>query len=568
LVSKAIVQAVQQQNPPGRFLEIKTKDVNGLWKQIPYKRAVDKTSQALREKEAGVNDQDSLAPLTNMPIGLTGRPKGEEKQGEAAAKQERANDMNEITKMTLAQAGLEANNGPDYKGPVAAAATVPMPVTAASRKRKAAPPEFIKPSWWSKGSPSEKKSKQQEEDQVPLTEPLQIRQTSMFHFLSEATGIFGRNPSVTPSIPSHNQMGSSSGFAMGGCVGNNDPNQNQVNQGMNMGQAAATARAYDEELRNGRSSAIYEERLQHQNRNMSSSGNNMQSAAAAVTSMDRSQNRTSSSIDSDIRAEQLMRGRISGFQSRGEGSFNIDTNMRGSFSQQHQQSQRQSSSMGENSDMFDNSIAEFQPVPLPHVNGGYNNHNNNMGQQGNIYGNYSPTMQNNMGCGGIYHPQPAGGVNNSQQSIPPYAAAPPREQGAAVPPPVNRLTTQVSDWLNSFWPLGKDGLLEEPKEETPPPPVFEPGISSTLMGLVRTPSRLLTSLKSGVTSMIFAEINSDNNNSNHSSQSYGQSVVPPPPSNNMAPHMLGNASSQRRDSLLDDYEETPLEKSLRSVSSR
>ena len=220
--------------------------------------------------------------------------------------------------------------------------------------------------------------------------------------------------------------------------------------------------------------------------------------------------------------------------------------------------------------MFDNSIGGFQPVPLPHMNGGYNN-SNSMGQQGNVYEDYNPTMQNNMGRGGIYHPQPSGRMNHSQQIIPPYAAAPPREQEAAVPPPMNRLTTQVSDWLNSFWPLGKDGHPEEPKEETPPPPVLEPGISSTLMGLVRTPSRLLTSLKSGVTSMIFADMNSNNsdiNNSNHSSEAYEQSLVPPPPSNNMAPHMLGDASSQRRDSLLDDYEETPLEKKLRSVSSR
>jgi hypothetical protein len=548
LVSKAIVQAVQQQNPQGRFLEI-TKQDNGLWKQIPYKRAVDKTSQALREKEMGKDDQDSLAALTtNMPIGLKGRPKGDIRQGEAAAEQERTNDMNEITKMTLAQAGLEANNGPDYKGPVVSVADAPQAVaaaTATSRKRKSAPAEFIKPSWWSKGSPAtkkttkqpttKKKTKQEEEEEVPLTEPLQIRQTSMFRFLSEATGIFGRSPSVTPSAQINNDMQSSSGFAFGRHPGNNDPNQNQNrnNQGMNMGQSAAVARVYDEEMRKGRSSACYEELLQDQ------------------------------------------------VQSRRDSHNNIDTNtnMRGSFSQQHQQSQQQqqqSSSMGENSVMSDNRIAEFQPFPVPHVNGGYNNNNNNnMGQQGNMYGNYNPTMQNNMGAGGIYHPQPSGDMNNSQQIIPPYAAAaPPREQEAAVPPPMNRLTTQVSDWLNSFWPLGKDGLPEEPKEETPPPPpVLEPGMSSTFMDLVRTPSRLLTSLKSGVTSMLFAEMNSNNddndiNNSNHSSQDLGQSVVPPPPSNNMAPHMLGNATAQRRDSLLEDYEETPLEKSLRSVSSR
>ena len=47
LVAKAIVQAVQEQN--GRFLERNIQ--TGMWYTIPYKRAVDKTSQGLREKD-------------------------------------------------------------------------------------------------------------------------------------------------------------------------------------------------------------------------------------------------------------------------------------------------------------------------------------------------------------------------------------------------------------------------------------------------------------------------------------------------------------------------------------
>jgi hypothetical protein len=47
LVAKAIVQAVQQQTPPGRFLELADKKTQ-TWRQITYKRSVDKTSQALR----------------------------------------------------------------------------------------------------------------------------------------------------------------------------------------------------------------------------------------------------------------------------------------------------------------------------------------------------------------------------------------------------------------------------------------------------------------------------------------------------------------------------------------
>jgi len=52
LVSKAIVQAVQQQG--GRFLERSRKD--GFWYVVPYKRAVDKTSQGLRERDRDDDD--------------------------------------------------------------------------------------------------------------------------------------------------------------------------------------------------------------------------------------------------------------------------------------------------------------------------------------------------------------------------------------------------------------------------------------------------------------------------------------------------------------------------------
>ena len=66
LVSKAIVHHVQSQNPPGRFLECHKK--TGLWFPVAYKRAVDKTSQALRERDReneGV--ADSAVLLKKLP---------------------------------------------------------------------------------------------------------------------------------------------------------------------------------------------------------------------------------------------------------------------------------------------------------------------------------------------------------------------------------------------------------------------------------------------------------------------------------------------------------------------
>ena len=50
-VARVIVRAIRNGDPPGRFLK---KDKNtGLWYDIGDKKAAEKTSQALREKQAG-----------------------------------------------------------------------------------------------------------------------------------------------------------------------------------------------------------------------------------------------------------------------------------------------------------------------------------------------------------------------------------------------------------------------------------------------------------------------------------------------------------------------------------
>jgi hypothetical protein len=59
LVAKAIVRAVRSQEPNGRFLELHDKKSN-IWKEIDYKKAVDKSSQALRERWEESDDDDIL----------------------------------------------------------------------------------------------------------------------------------------------------------------------------------------------------------------------------------------------------------------------------------------------------------------------------------------------------------------------------------------------------------------------------------------------------------------------------------------------------------------------------
>ena len=73
LVAKAIVQAVEQQN--GRFLERNKKTLH--WYTISYKRAVDKTSQGLREKDRDLDFVDDAKKEAykkrEFASGLTGK---------------------------------------------------------------------------------------------------------------------------------------------------------------------------------------------------------------------------------------------------------------------------------------------------------------------------------------------------------------------------------------------------------------------------------------------------------------------------------------------------------------
>lgn len=54
-ISRSIVEAVRQLDPPGRFLE--QDPSTGLWADIGHKKAVEKTSQALRDGAASLRKQ-------------------------------------------------------------------------------------------------------------------------------------------------------------------------------------------------------------------------------------------------------------------------------------------------------------------------------------------------------------------------------------------------------------------------------------------------------------------------------------------------------------------------------
>lgn len=163
---------------------------------------------------------------------------------------------------------------------------------------------------------------------------------------------------------------------------------------------------------------------------------------------------------------------------------------------------------------------------------------------------------------------PTSGLVSTHPSHPQSAPAhvPLPDTDDVVPPPTNRLTANVSDWLASFWPLGKepDDRSKEPPPPPPPNSGLERSISSTIMTLARSPSQFLTSLKSGVTSMVFGSgAGGDPFAPIPITQPTSQPLPPPPIMN----HPSAGSQTIRRDSLLDDYEESPMETRLRTITS-
>eukprot|EP00934_Nitzschia_sp_Nitz4_P006317 Nitzschia sp. Nitz4//scaffold191_size41780//36734//38362//NITZ4_007477-RA/size41780-processed-gene-0.39-mRNA-1//1//CDS//3329540211//6307//frame0 len=450
LVAKAIVQAVQQQEPPGRFLEVADKDA-GTWRQINYKRSVDKTSQALREKEQQPQQPQSspVDPLESEVAQLA---------AQAAAKKgkKQSTDLSDLAQATLRQAGLEANNG---------GSSNQQQSNDQQGKRKASGMgDYPMSAFWDQGGqggPSadsnefgarQKRSRTDPDEAAPLP-TLQTRQSSTFFRFLSSSGIFGssnKNEQGNNYVDPMRQQ-SSGFFSYGG--GNNDMRQPN--------------------LRPNPSDLISMEASHFEGGNISMGGGN----------------------------------------------------------------QRQS-------------LNNFDPLPVNSVS---------QGGGGIMQGQFTPEASRmNNGMQEQYYP-------NMAMTQGPRDSMAGQQMGDAVPPPSNRLTSQVSDWLGSFWPLGRDGQArpnpqDQENFQPPPPPEgnLERRASSSIFNLARSPSQFLTSLRSGVSSM------------------FGGDDLTPVPVNQMngrvpeatpAAPIIGTATTSKPDSLLDDYEETPLETRLRSVTS-
>lgn len=477
LVAKAVVKAVQGQDPPGRYLEVHKP--TGAWKEIPYKRALDKTSQALREKDPN--------PETEFDQGAR----------EAAASAATDSSLQVLTEATLQQAGL-STSGPQTS------TLKPVPKKKTYKKRKESM-QFQKPSWWSRGTPiatgarpaakpsfsglqpAAKRSKTEaQEDDVPLpVNGLQARESSFFNFLSN-TGIFGagspakaQRATGVPGLSNNTNM-NMNGFENANITGlgqgtiGNIPNNNAILH------------------------------FQQQQQYFQGDVNNVR-------------------VDN--------------------GQFGMQPNLQAR-----------------------NSLADvFEPLPLNEAEtSGQGNLNNNMTMDQMLVRQQMQMLQQHQSSNG-YPPQ--GTTDGFVPASAPANASGVNDIQVVAAPPKSGLTGQVSDWLTSFFPPPGD----ESEAQTLPPPQqnLQRGISSALFNLARSPSQFLTNLKSGVTSMFM-----DNSPGKPAAMAQMCApTVPQPAGLTNHNHSIGSQSfgiptnAMRRDSLLDDTEDTPLETQLRNVRS-
>jgi hypothetical protein len=546
LVAKAIVQAIHAQDPPGRFLE----KVGNKWRETPYKKAVEKTSQALRERETDEERQmakrQSIQKLTTYGLKTAESIKGAGSSDPEGLKQ--------LSEVALKAAGLESSmttksstSSKSRRRPSAS------PVSAAevsasnkdqntkkkannaggtTKKRKVG--DFVKPAWWSRGTPMEtpqglpvsplannskrppppplaagntgshKRMKTnndrekfdfvtEEDSDEPLPLPmasLETRQSSMFRFL-DMSGIFGSGRSDAAREMTMSQIPS--------------PQQQQQEEEEEEEQQVCSSLGSM-----GRRTSAYIQ----QTGMFSFSRNTQPSPTAAATTV------------SPYPIDHF--GNIGSFMGRSE--------------------IRQQDVGTDNSNSMNGiDLGAFEPLSI---------HEAIVQHQ----------TQNGMKTMGLL---PSEEQNDRQ------------EVEAVVPPPSKGLTSQLSDWVTSFNTSASkqsnddnniDNDTDDTMPEVPPPPggteSLSRGVSSSIFGLVESPSMFLTTLKAGVSSIFGNPFGTSSSAASPPGlpPSSDAAAVPPPPGNPY--NILGEAPKQtKRDSLLDDVEETPMETKLRNAMS-
>lgn len=501
LVAKAIVQAIQQQEPPGRFIKLTKGDGNTsehIWKPITYSQAVNKTSQALREKETASfkrsTNKNSALDIAKETTEIMNY--GDEKQRDEG-----------FTNLTDVAIGL------------ATEAQIPSSTLSSSlgrtktshggeqKKRKAQLIVRQSP-WGNMGSPPTDNS----------TSTASAAATSLGSF---DNNYFDKKAIVTPSITPYSQRGHI-----------NDSNKRV------------------------RLASIDPLPLP------------TQPLEARQSTLDRFLNSTGlfgrenpNFADSNVHANVIDNNSTSSeaafppnYQRGSSGLFSFSRSV-----PQQQQQQQQSSIFPPRGIMGRMTIEQLQTKQYCDPSRGI-------------------TAASAVALNRSHEKE-------EMQEIPTANLL--DDDSIAVPPPMKGLTSQVSEWLTSFFPTDSSPTADgSPRKKSPPifnnnvdaaipsPPGRIPtsmkgepslmrNISSTIIGLTESPSMFLTSLKSGMSSMFLPQFQNTQPSALSSSQQ--QEVY-------HRDHFGGNMwnsdsgqASKKRASLLDDIEDTPMEKQLRNA---
>ena len=421
LVSKAIVQAVEQQG--GRFLERNRK--NGYWYTVSYKRAVDKTSQGLRERDrdddnnsgggstgggAGGGGTNSNQKDLNfqVPESFSGRRTGKD-----------GPNLSDLAEVAIAHANRSGGVAPGSRAPSFSAPTTTNGMATAmnlnqkrsngmigafndgsnnvdnmnlmsqnKRARMDGNPVMTNMNLGNFGSSGMGEALTGEDD-MPLPPTLEPRQSSMFRLLSQTHLL----PSQTSTL---------------GNIGMGNNGGGQQSMGMMPGQLP---------LQQNTSSKSYPTKL-----------NNLQ--------VEKNQ-------PQQLRQQQFQptQNQQQQFQQQMQGLFGNTVNT--ASAPQPNDIMQASSSIYMPYDVYGNNMSGNQSQQ-------FNTNNNMLLQQ-----QQQPQLQGSSSLGVSFgrNAQPQGNLNagNTNGSGSNSAGT-----ESAPPPPLARLTSQVSDWLTSFWPLSSN----------------------------------------------------------------------------------------------------------------
>jgi len=645
LVAKAIVQAVQQQDPPGRFLE-KTDFGMKLWREIDYKRCVHKTSQALREKD---RCDDYSVPASKEAVAA-----GENALGELDAKlkelaeqtsQKNSNkrkreevDLSDLANATLRRAGFRA-----HSTALRRTSTAGNDDEAAKRNF-----QFMKPAWMGQAVPGmptsyrefmeqngtgnqsvppNKLMRTDGDESIPLPpDSMPNRQASMFNFLS-GSSLFSRSNTAQLSSNGNqdrqqgqvngDSMRASSWFSMAGgnrgsWLGSSPPEfQNMPNPSLLLALQASTfgdgmnqQHMLGQGGMNGlRSDSMANESMNNNTTIRRSSNQSQQMMMGPTDAISGDRVLRNASLGGPTNQHMMMMSASDALS--GGGGMN-PTSRGGQTNPQMMMMKAADAMMGggpSNSQMM---MMKQQQQPSHPMMGGPTNPQMMMMMNNASDNNSTKHLMNAASMGGPTNQQ----QQQQQMTMNRWAGAQDVEPislgsndrvrqpsnghttsaaAAAVntaSPPMNRLTSQFSDWFTSFLPStttqevppppppAAAAASARPNNNNVPPPtgnsflersvsssIFgERGISSTFFGTVRSPSLFLNNLRSGVTSMFGGTADLEPVAIAERRQA---PMIPPASSSSSA---AAAAQAEKRHSLLDDYEESPMEAQLRMFS--